>query len=149
MGNSITDNVKIGTIGELLVQLRLLEHDVQAAPPIKDSGNDLIAVKGEAFRGVQVKTTAGARVHQRELPKHYHILAVVLLEANEIEIFLDKSMVYLVPRNAIDSNEGRMPGDLAPFKLTSAHVADLFADPSDRTLYPQEFAYRKARRARP
>ena len=66
MGNPITERVKIGTIGELLVQLRLLQYDVQAAPPIKDSGNDLIAVKGEAFRGVQVKTTAGQRVSQRD-----------------------------------------------------------------------------------
>lgn len=52
MGNRLTDNVVIGTIGELLVQTRLLQCGVQAAAPIKDSGNDLIAVKGEAFRGI-------------------------------------------------------------------------------------------------
>lgn len=33
--NRITDKMKIGTVGELLVQLRLLEHDIQAAPPLK------------------------------------------------------------------------------------------------------------------
>lgn len=39
--NSITYRMRTGTIGELLVQLQLLEYDVQAAPSIKDSGNDL------------------------------------------------------------------------------------------------------------
>ena len=46
MANPIPKNMKTGTIGELLVQLRLLQYNVQAAPPIKDSGNDLIAIKG-------------------------------------------------------------------------------------------------------
>ena len=53
--NKITDNLKLGTIGELLVQLRLLEFDVQAAPPLKDSGNDLIAIRGIDMRAIQVK----------------------------------------------------------------------------------------------
>ena len=55
--NKITDNLKLGTVGELLVQLRLLEFDVQAAPPLKDSGNDLIAIRGIAMRAIQVKAT--------------------------------------------------------------------------------------------
>ncbi len=42
--NQVTDKIMTGTIGELLVQIRLLQFGVQAAPPIKDSGNDLIAV---------------------------------------------------------------------------------------------------------
>ena len=57
MANPISSAIKIGTIGELLVQLRLLEYGIQASPPIKDSGNDLLAVKGRQFRFVQVKTT--------------------------------------------------------------------------------------------
>jgi hypothetical protein len=61
MGNPISDQLKTGTIGELLVQLRLLQYCVQAAPPIKDSGNDLIAVRGEEFRGIQVKTSTKGR----------------------------------------------------------------------------------------
>jgi hypothetical protein len=44
MANPISSEMRIGTLGELLVQLRLLQFDVQAAPPLKDSGNDLIAV---------------------------------------------------------------------------------------------------------
>jgi hypothetical protein len=127
MGNPITENLKIGTLGELLVQIRLLENDVQAAPPIKDSGNDLIAVKGEAFRGIQVKTTAGTRIAQRPLPKHYHILAVVFLAADEHSIFFDKSPVFLIPRYAIDANNGAVPSEIDQYALTKAHVAKLFA----------------------
>ncbi len=40
--NPISEEIKIGTIGEILVQLRLLQYEVQAAPALKDSGNDLI-----------------------------------------------------------------------------------------------------------
>ena len=126
MGNRLTDRVKIGTIGELLVQTRLLQYDVQAAPPIKDSGNDLIAVKGEVFRGVQVKTTAGTRVHQRPLPEHYHILAIVLLHSTDEELLLDQSLVYLVPRAVIDQNNGRSPQNLQDFVISPAHVDQLF-----------------------
>lgn len=57
MGNTLPKNLSIGTIGELLVQLRLLEFGVQAAPPIKDSGNDLIAIKGEVVKFIQIKTS--------------------------------------------------------------------------------------------
>jgi hypothetical protein len=49
------------TVGELLVQLRLLEYDVQAAPPLKDSGNDLIAIRGGQFRAIQVLPHFGTR----------------------------------------------------------------------------------------
>ena len=52
--NKITDRIQTGTVGELLVQIRLLQFGVQAAPPIKDSGNDLIAVNDREFRAVSV-----------------------------------------------------------------------------------------------
>jgi hypothetical protein len=45
--NPVDDDAVIGKIGEMLVQLRLLLHSIQAAPPILDSGNDLIALKAE------------------------------------------------------------------------------------------------------
>jgi hypothetical protein len=57
MANPISNEIKTGTVGELLVQMRLLQHDVQAAPPLKDSGNDLIALRGFVVRTIQVKTT--------------------------------------------------------------------------------------------
>ena len=55
--NPISEEIKIGTIGEILVQLRLLQYNVQSAPALKDSGNDLIAVRGEIFKAIQVKTS--------------------------------------------------------------------------------------------
>jgi hypothetical protein len=55
MGNPITDILRICAIGKLPMHLCLLECDVQAASPIQDSGNDLMAFRGEVLRGVQVK----------------------------------------------------------------------------------------------
>jgi len=129
MGNPITDNLKIGTLGELLVQIRLLEHNVQAAPPIKDSGNDLIAVCGETFRGVQVKTTAGRQVAGRRLPKHYHILALVQLAATDADLLLDQSRIFLIPREAVDEANGQIPRSLDRYALNARHVAALFNQP--------------------
>lgn len=43
MGNPLPKALATGTLGELLVQFRLLQFDIQAAPPLKDSGNDLVA----------------------------------------------------------------------------------------------------------
>ena len=125
MGNKITDNLKTGTIGELLVQIRLLQFGVQAAPPIKDSGNDLIAIRGDSFRGIQVKTTAVGKHHFANLPSHYHILALVDLKSNDVELLLDTSEVYLVSREEFE-REGGLPQQLDRFRLTQALVNELF-----------------------
>ena len=125
MGNPLTNRVKIGTIGELLVQTRLLQYGVQAAPPIKDSGNDLIAARGEVFRGIQVKTTTGRRPNFASLPAHFHILAIVYLHGTDDAFLLDQSPVYLVPRSAIDGSR-RVPACLERFVISSNHVDALF-----------------------
>lgn len=57
MSNPIPPNVALGTIGELFVQMKLLELGWQTAPPLKDSGNDLIAIRGDDVLCLQVKTT--------------------------------------------------------------------------------------------
>jgi len=78
--NPIRVGTKIGIIGEILVQLRFLQYDIQAAPALKDSGNDLIAVKGDIFKAVQVKTTTKNNFIFKDLSKKkYHILALVKL----------------------------------------------------------------------
>ena len=101
--NSITDQIRIGTVGELLVQIRLLQYDVQAAPPIKDSGNDLIAVKGREFRAIQVKTTADPhQIRIRNLPDMYHLLALVFLSGDGRNIALDHSGVYLLKHDEVE-----------------------------------------------
>ncbi len=123
--NPITDRIKIGTVGEILVQLRLLEHNVQAAPPIKDSGNDLIAVRGEVFRAIQVKTRTGDSYSKNDLPDLYHVLAVVHLVANEDSLLLDESQVFLIPRNNVAGASTRF-ADLAEFAVSVEHVDALF-----------------------
>lgn len=85
--NPLSAHLTTGTFGELLVQLRLLQYGVQAAPPLKDSGNDLIAVKGAVFKAIQVKTTAKNRFRLNDMPKYYHLAALVALvgEQNEVD----------------------------------------------------------------
>ena len=106
MGNPLPKNLYIGTLGELLVQIRLLEFGVQAAPPIKDSGNDLIGIKGEVVKFIQVKTTGG-RIRKRKLPRIYHIAAHVKLEySGEGKLLLDKSKIFVF-KNGGNINEKR------------------------------------------
>jgi len=87
--NPISPELKTSTIGELLVQLRLLQFDVQAAPPLKDSGNDLIAIRGTAIRAIQVKTTTGEHFYLRRLPEHYDGVALVRLIGEDNILYLD------------------------------------------------------------
>ncbi|MBI3933050.1 MAG: hypothetical protein HY316_00045 [Acidobacteria bacterium] len=91
--NPLDHNLKIGTIGELLVQLRLLQYDIQAVSPHKDTGNDLLAVRGENFRAVQVKTCANGdtfRVDQKKLLRRkFHVLALVQLQGENRTVQAD------------------------------------------------------------
>jgi hypothetical protein len=99
--NQITNKIQTGTIGEMLVQIRLLQYGVQAAPPIKDSGNDLIAVNGQVFRAVSVRTTTTGRYSKPPAERLYHVLAVVHLAGDDRAIFLDESGIFLLPREHV------------------------------------------------
>ena len=88
-----------GTIGELLAQLRLLQHGVQAAPPLKDTGNDLIALKGWITKCVQIKTTAGDTFNLNNLPEKYHFVLLVRLEGEGNSIFLDRTEIFLLTKD--------------------------------------------------
>ena len=123
--NRITDDMQTGALGELLVQLRLLEYGVQAAPPIKDSGNDLIAIKGEVFKAIQVKTRTGSIYEPPEAGSKYHILAVVQLNSDETQIYLDKSSVFLIPKDKVNGLS-RQFSELGPFRINSEYVETLF-----------------------
>ncbi len=96
--NPISNRVATGTLGELLVQTRLLQYGVQASPPLKDSGNDLIAVNGREFRAVSVRTTTTGRYVKPKGERLYHVLAAVHLVGHDREIYLDQSRVYLIPQ---------------------------------------------------
>jgi len=96
MGNLVSRSTYIGTIGELLVQLRLFEYGVQAAPPIKDSGNDLIAIRGEVIKFIQVKTKDRSKSYSRKMPKIYHLVIYVDIKRGEKDkIMFDKSEVWV------------------------------------------------------
>jgi hypothetical protein len=102
--NPLSPQLKLGTIGELLVQLRLLEYDIQAVSPHKDTGNDLLAVRGETFRAVQVKSFAGGicRFDRRELMERaFHVLALVRLGGEGRRVFLDRSRIFLLQKQEV------------------------------------------------
>src|SRR5688572_17664906 len=101
--NPLSKHLHTGTVGELLIQLRLLQHHVQAAPPLKDTGNDLIAIKGSVFKAIQVKTTVGDRVRLDVPDRLFHLLGLVRLEGEGDQLHLDRSDVYLIPRESVDA----------------------------------------------
>jgi len=125
MANPISPKLVEGTVGELLVQLRLLQFDVQAAPPIKDSGNDLIAVRCYTFRAIQVKTTAGKTYRVDKLPEFYHLLAVVHLVGEDSNLRLDRSRVFLIPKEQVPQ-ASRQIKHLDRFLLSREHIDELF-----------------------
>jgi len=126
MTNPITREIKTGTIGELFVQIRLLQYGVQAAPPLKDTGNDLIAVKGEIFKAIQVKTSTGDRFNLQNLDRIYHILALVGLKGEEDHIYLDESKIYLLSKEEVTKNSYTVR-ELSDKELNKNRVNDLFS----------------------
>lgn len=131
--NPLSEKLITGTVGELLVQLRLLQYDVQAAPPLKDSGNDLIAVRGETLKAIQVRTTA--RPNGRpEIPQNrlYHILAFVRLHGEGNELSLDSSEVYLIDKESIERS-GVETDRLDAYRISQERVDYLFPPRERRT----------------
>jgi len=99
--NPISKELVDGTLGELLVQARLLQYGVQAAPPLKDSGNDLIAIRGSVMRAVQVKTTASDNYDLPDREKRYHILAAVRLVGDGCDIRFDQCEIFLIKKEEL------------------------------------------------
>jgi hypothetical protein len=130
MGNPISPQLTKGTFGELLVQLRLLQFDVQAAPPLKDSGNDLIAIRGDAIRCVQVKATeAKERPSWPKRNTKYHLVAFVRIVREDHVLQLDRSHIYLFCREERMARVSQSWGELDRFLLTSQRVDELFREP--------------------
>ena len=130
--NPLTRFLITGTVGELLVQLRLLQYDVQAAPALKDSGNDLIAVRGNTLKAVQVKTSAMNGKLKIPTDRLYHILAFVRLHEENNELHLDSSEIYLIEREAIDRN-GFDRDHLDDYRISQELVDRLFPPPREET----------------
>lgn len=140
MSNPISSQIRTGTIGELLVQVRLLQFGVQAAPPLKDSGNDLIAIRGEVFRTIQVKTSTTGIPTLANLPAHFHILALVSLVGEDHDISLDKSNVFLVPRNQIGAIK-KGNGAIDQFRISKTLVGNLFQNATHNSSRQVELAH--------
>ena len=124
MANPISPELTTGTLGELLVQLRLLQYGVQAAPALKDSGNDLIAVRGFEVRCIQVKTTRNALPAWPLDAKRYHLLAIVRLAGEGCELRLDDCQLYLLRKEELPTD--RTWDALPTFALTRERVDELF-----------------------
>ncbi len=127
--NPISKALRIGTLGELFVQLRLLQFGVQAAAPLKDSGNDLIAIRGEAIRAIQVKTTTRDSFRLNGLPQYYHGVALVKLVGENRTVHLDKSQIFILQKADI-RKESYSLEELKTFQLTPAVVNRFFREPA-------------------
>jgi len=123
--NQVTDKILTGTLGELLVQARLLQHGVQAATPIKDSGNDLIAVNGTEFRAVSVRTTTTGTYKKPVAARLYHVLAVVYLVGEERKVSLDGSQLFLIPKREVAA-ASKSCANLGKYKFSRQLVERLF-----------------------
>jgi hypothetical protein len=124
--NPLSKHLHTGTVGELLLQLRLLQYHVQAAPPLKDTGNDLIAIRGNAFRAIQVKTTVGERVRLEVPDREFHLLGLVRLEGEGDTLYLDRCDAYLVPKEEMTRVREAGAEQLETYRLTAELVDRLF-----------------------
>lgn len=123
--NPIPENMSTGCVGELLVQLRLLQLGVQAAPPIEDSGNDLIAVNGAEFRAVSVRTTTTGTYNKPNTKRLYHVLAVVYLVGEDRDIHLDRSDIFLIPQADV-ADAPCSCDQLGAYRYSRSQVESLF-----------------------
>lgn len=106
--NPLYATTKEGTIGELLVQLHLLQYNVQSAPPIKDSGNDLIAICGKVFRAVQVRTTTVEAIDKPGNTVLYHVLAIVQLPSINGRFIVNSAQIYLFSQDEVKGLSGKV-----------------------------------------
>jgi len=126
--NPLPDDLAKGTLGEIFVQLKLLQYDVQAAPPIKDSGNDLIAIKEDVFKAIQVKTTVRERFefNINDLPSRYHLLALVRLVGGDNEVDWTKSKIYLLPKDKVTKGY-YTEEELRSYRLSSGYLNNIIS----------------------
>ena len=101
--NPVTDDVISGKVGELLIQIKLLLNEIQAAPPILDSGNDLVAICGSTIKTIQVKTKENSTPNWdiRPTEREYDLLALVELAMDPGN--LSDAKVYLLSKDEVNN----------------------------------------------
>lgn len=127
--NPMADHYITGTIGEFLVQIRLLEYLVQAAPPLKDTGNDLIALRNRCVKSISVRTTTIDKYTRPKKKRIYDLLAVVALSTKNGHALLDESVVFILPAAEAAKRPNNVNA-LAGYELTKKLVYELFPDPA-------------------
>lgn len=105
-----------------------IQYGVQAAAPLKDSGNDLVALKGYAVKTIQVKTCKERFRTPVNLPEKYHLLALVKLLELGGELLLDETKVYLVPKHRVENLSINREIDMAGFLISQNLVDELFIE---------------------
>lgn len=128
MANPLTDSTQTGTLGELLVQLRLLQYGIQAAPPIKDSGNDLIGIKGRVVKFIQVKTRSAENLafNTRGLKnRDFDLLFLVTLARKGNEISFDNSIIDVLTKE--DFNKGNYRNLDKPNRISNERINVLWS----------------------
>jgi len=122
--NPLYATTKQGTIGELIVQLRLLEYDVQAAAPIKDSGNDLIAIRCDVFRAIQVRSSTRGRIVKPKKRVSYDILAVVKLLKKDGRFIIKEAEIFFFSKDDVEKISGNV--SKYPKNLLNQEVIEQF-----------------------
>jgi hypothetical protein len=126
--NDLAPELTKGTVGELLVQLRLLQYRVQAAPPLRDTGNDLVGVRGKEIRTLQVKTTAGnAFALDLQKLREYHVLVLVQLIGENYDLRLDECRIFLLLKSEVKKWTYSV-AELGPHLVSSAIVDKCFGE---------------------
>lgn len=126
--NPMADKYITGTIGELLVQIRLLEYLVQAAPPLRDTGNDLIALRNRCVKSISVRTTRVDTYNRPDEGRIYDLLAVVALKPKDCHALLDQTVIFLLPAAEAAKRPNTLKA-LVGYELTEKLVYELFPDP--------------------
>ena len=125
--NALFETTFEGTLGELIAQTFLLAHGVQAAAPIKDSGNDLIAIRGHAFCAVQVRTSKDGAINKPNPKRIYHVLAVVHLPFDGDFPLIQKARVFLFPMQSVAGLKGTV-NDYSDALISDDLVLKLWPD---------------------
>lgn len=117
-----------GALGELIVRAVLFAHGVDASRPCADTGNDLIAVKGDQFRAVQVKSSVVDLVEKiLDLgERRFHILAFVFFPKGSNRPYsVRDARVFLLGRDELMLGSYR-PADLVGKEAGPATIDALF-----------------------
>src|SRR5437762_2919738 len=126
--NELPSKTLNGTFGELVAQLELLRYGVQAAPPLRDSGNDLIACKGPIILALQIKSRLRYSFSRSRLPKEYHGVILIKFGSDKGRVDLDaeKPAIYLMTRREFVNAKHLGRKGLADFSLDTRRVSKVF-----------------------